>query len=407
MTSWINLDYNATTPVAPEVLEAMLPYFTELSFNPSSQGTFSKQITADIESAREQVAKLVGVSADSLIFMSGATEANLSAILSHAHFLHPSESLPVLVSPIEHSSVINNLVEHQQSFEYFKVDNQGVVDLVDLRDKLSAGNYAYLNLMWANNETGVIQPVKEIDALLSEFDLPWHCDISQAAGKVSLNLSDFSSIVSASISAHKFHGPKGVGALYLKKGCRFKPLIYGGGQESNHRSGTQNTPSIIGMGVAAQLAYAVIHGSGDSEMPVDALSPIATLRNLFESQLSVAVSGCHVISHQAPRLPNTSYVIFDDCEGEGLKILLNHYKVICAIGSACLTGKQQASHVPLALGLDEIQAKSALRFSLSRDTRKTEIEDAVILLAKAVKKFRSVQAQADSVGPVTVYKPTK
>ncbi len=398
MSTWINLDYNATTPVAPEALEVMLPYFTELSINPSSQGKIASQINADIENARSQLAKLVGVNSDTLTFMSGATEANLTAILSHAYFLKPSAQKPILVSPIEHSSVINNLILHEQAFEYLSVDSQGVVDLLDLRHKLESGNYAYLNLMLANNETGVIQPIEAINALLNEFGLPWHCDISQAVGKVPLNLTEYTSIVSASISGHKFHGPKGVGALYIKSGCEFKPLIYGGGQESDKRSGTQNVPSIIGMGAAAHLAHDYLISNNQS---------VKELRDEFELALLKQIDDCQVISEKALRLPNTSYLIFNNCEGEGLKILLNHYKVNCATGSACLTGKQKASHVPLALGLDEKQAKSALRFSLSRYTTKHEIEQAIPLVVKAVEKFRSVQAQTPSVGPVTVYKPAQ
>ncbi len=394
MSTWINLDYNATTPVAPEALEVMLPYFTELSINPSSQGKIASQINADIENARSQLAKLVGVNSDTLTFMSGATEANLTAILSHAYFLKPTTKKPVLVSPIEHSSIINNLILHKQAFEYLTVDNQGVVDLIDLRQKLETGEYAYLNLMLANNETGVIQPIDSINSLLNEFNLPWHCDVSQAAGKITLNLPHFTSIVSASISAHKFHGPKGIGALYIKAGCEFKPLIYGGGQESDRRSGTQNVPSIIGMGAAAKLANDYLDNHTQS---------VENLRNKFEQTLLEQVDNCQVISQQALRLPNTSYLIFDNCEGEGLKILLNHYKVHCATGSACLTGKQKASHVPLALGLSEFQAKSALRFSLSRYTTKQEVDQAIPLVVKAVKKFRSVQSQTPSVGPVTIY----
>jgi cysteine desulfurase len=251
------------------------------------------------------------------------------------------------------------------------------------------GNAAYVSLMAANNETGVIQPLREAAALAHERGLPVHTDAIQGAGKIPLHVGDLG-VDLLSLSAHKFHGPKGVGALFLRNGLRFKPLLQGGGQESGRRSGTENTAGIVGMGAAA----AIVRASSQS---------LASLRDAFEATVLAEVVGVTVNGDCDHRLPNTSHLSFDSCDAAGLLILLDEAGVACSAGSACMTGKQRPSHVQLAMGIPETRAKSSLRISFSRLNTMEEALAAAAAVKKAVEKLRRVQGSG--VGPVTVYSP--
>jgi cysteine desulfurase len=251
------------------------------------------------------------------------------------------------------------------------------------------GNAAYVSLMAANNETGVIQPLREAAALAHERGLPIHTDAIQGAGKIPLHVGDLG-VDLLSLSAHKFHGPKGVGALFVRNGLRFKPLLQGGGQESGRRSGTENTAGIVGMGAAA----AIVRASSQS---------LASLRDTFEATVLAEVAGVTVNGDRDHRLPNTSHLSFDRCDAAGLLILLDEAGVACSAGSACMTGKQRPSHVQLAMGIPETRAKSSLRISFSRLNTMEEALAAAAAVKKAVEKLRRVQGSG--VGPVTVYSP--
>jgi cysteine desulfurase len=263
-----------------------------------------------------------------------------------------------------------------------RLEMAGLVQVLD--------SAAYVSLMAANNETGVIQPLGEVAAMARERGLPIHSDAIQAAGKVSIDVRELG-VDLLSISAHKFHGPKGIGALYVREGLRFSPLLHGGGQESGRRSGTENTAAIVGMGAAAASAMRL---AGDS---------IQEFRDAFENKVSAEVPGALVNGDVSHRLPNTSHFSFEGCDAAGLLILLDDAGLACSAGSACMTGKQKPSHVQLAMGIPEGRAKSSLRFSFSRLNTMAEALAAAEMVAKAVGKLRRVQGVG--VGPVAVYSP--
>lgn len=376
----IYLDNNATTRVAPEVLEAMRPWTDEAYGNPSAGYRLGREARRAVERAREQVAALVGARPDEIVFTSGGTESNNAAIGS-ALALRP-DRLALLTSTVEHSAVEEVAKFHHENgreARFCPVDALGRLDLDAWREHLGKGDVALAALIWANNETGVVSPLAEAAALAAEHDAYFHVDAVQAVGKLPVRVEDFP-IHTLAVSAHKLHGPKGVGALWIHRLARFRPALYGGGQESGRRSGTENVAAVVGFGVAAELAGAALGSSGS----------IAALRDRFEQGVLAAVEGAEVNGDPAGRVPNTSNLFFPGVDGEGLLILLDEAGLCCSPGSACSTGQVKPSRIVRAMGHSAVRARASVRFSLSRYTLSEEVDAAVAAVAKAVGKLRVV-----------------
>jgi len=381
----IYLDANATTPLLPEVLEAMLPWLRDGYANPSGSYAAAKRARRAIDEARGQVAALIGAQPGEIIFTGGGTESVNTALLSLDRLTGQGAAV---VSAIEHSAVLRCLEDQSRETRRVPVTAGGRLEIAAFAQALEGA--AYVSLMAANNETGVIQPLHEAAALARERGLPMHTDAIQAVGKIPLDVRDLG-VDLLSMSAHKFHGPKGVGALFVREGLRFKPMLQGGGQESGRRSGTENTAGIVGMGAAA------------AGMRRAAEPPLGVLRDAFESWVLKEIPGVWVNGDLSHRLSNTSHLSFDRCDAAGLLILLDDAGLACSAGSACMTGKQKPSHVQLAMGIPEARAKSSLRLSFSRLNTLEEALAAAGILKKVVEKLRRVQGSG--VGPVTVYSP--
>lgn len=391
----IYLDSNATTQIHPEVLEAMMPFLTDYWYNPSSGYRAAKVVRQALDQAHEQVAALIGAQPDEIVFTGCGTESN-NAVLSYLAS-KAGDNRRIITSEIEHSAILrycDSLAETQEfSVEKVGVGSDGRLDLDGYRMVLAEGGVAMSSLMWANNETGVIQPMAEVSELTREAGVPFHSDAIQAVGKTPVNVQDVS-VDYLSISGHKLHAPKGVGALYIRSGMPFSPLLRGGGQEAGRRSGTENVASIVGLGKAAELMKA--------RLDQDAHAGVAALRNHFEKRLQAELEGVRVNGSLEHRTANTSHQSFESCEAAGLLILLDEYGVQCSAGSACMTGKQQPSHVQTAMGISAAQAKSSLRISFSIFNTLDECDAAVEAVKKAVNKLRSVQG-GPGVGPVQVF----
>ena len=383
----IDLDANATTPLLPEVFDAMLPWLREGYANPSGAYAGGKLARKAIDYAREQVADLIGADASEIIFTSGGTESVNTALRSLNSLVGEGTAL---VSAIEHSAVLQCVKNLTRQVAVIPVTTGGRIDIDAFRTDLDGA--AYVSVMAANNETGVIQPLREVAELARGKGLPVHSDAIQAVGKIPLNVRELG-VDLLSMSAHKFHGPKGMGALWVRTGLRFQPLLYGGGQEAGRRSGTENTAGIVAMGAAAGCAKRFL---------MDATSLLA-MRDVFEETVLAEVSGVMANGDAEHRLPNTSHLSFDGCDAAGLLILLDEAGVACSAGSACMTGKQQPSHVQLAMGIPAARAKSSLRISFSRMNTLAEASAAAQAVKQAVEKLRRVQGAG--VGPVMVYSP--
>ena len=381
----IDLDANATTPLLPEVLDAMLPWLREGYANPSGAYAGAKLARKAIDCAREQIADLIGADPSEIIFTGGGTESVNTALRSLDSLVGEGAAL---VSAIEHSAVLRCVENLKREVRVIPVTTGGRIDI----DAFSAAldGAAYVSLMAANNETGVIQPLMEAAEMARRKGLPVHSDAIQAVGKIPLNVRELG-VDLLSMSAHKFHGPKGVGALYVRTGLRFEPFFHGGGQEGGRRSGTENTAGIVAMGAAAGCAKCFLMGA-DS---------LPAMRDIFEKTVLAEVPGAIANGDPGHRLPNTSHLSFDGCDASGLLILLDESGVACSAGSACMTGKQRPSHVQLAMGISEARAKSSLRISFSRMNTLDEAVAAAQAVKRAVEKLRRVQGPG--VGPVVVY----
>jgi cysteine desulfurase len=386
----IDLDANATTRLAPEVLDAMLPWLRDCHANPSGSYRAAKQARSAIEQAREQVASLLGAAAEEIVFTSGGTESVNSALHSLHTLTRPDGH--AVVSAIEHSAVLRCVDALPREVLRLPVDSGGRLKLNDLEQ--SIGQAAFLSVMAANNETGVIQPLVEAIQLAHKAGIPIHSDATQAIGKIPFSIQDHACDL-LSLSAHKFHGPKGVGVLYIRKSLDFDPMLLGGGQESGRRSGTENTAAIVGMGVAAEIAA--------KQLKEGLSGKLAEMRNHFEELVIKSITGVTRNGDQQHRLPNTSHLSFEGCEAAGLLILLDEAGIQCSAGSACMTGKQQPSHVQLAMGISATHAKSSLRFGFSRFNTVEDLTAAAEALQAAVEKLRGIQGSG--TGPVVVYTP--
>ena len=385
----IYADANATTPLLPEVLDAMLPWLAEHFENPSGSYVGAKRVRAALDEARGQVAGLLGAAPEEIVFTGCGTESVNAALHSLDALCGPGA---VVVSAIEHSAVLRATEKMRREVRRVAVDAGGRLDPDAFAAALEGA--AFVSIMLANNETGVIQPLREVVAMARERGLPVHTDAVQAAGKMPIDVRTLE-LNLLSVSAHKFHGPKGVGALFIRKGLRFEPLLHGGGQENGRRSGTENAAGIIGMGMAAQLATRWLADDG--------MARLAELRDAFEARALTEIKGVTLNGDSSHRLPNTSHLSFDGCDAAGLLILLDEAGVACSAGSACMTGKQQPSHVQLAMGIPASRAKSSLRFGFSRMNSMDDALATAAALAKAVEKLRRVQGPG--VGPVAVYSP--
>lgn len=381
----IYLDANATTQPDPEVLEAMLPWLGGRFGNPSAGHAAGRAARRAVEEARGRVAALLGAEPEEVIFTSGGTEG-----INTVHLFARAEwpERPVLViGAAEHAAVLECARRWEKSggeVRRVAVDAQGVTHPEALRAALAPGRTALVSLLWANNETGVIAPMRELVEAAHEAGAPVHADAVQAAGKMPLDLRAVP-VDYLSLSGHKMHAPQGVGALYVSRRAAFRPLLLGGGQERGLRSGTENVPGIVAYGQAAALARA--------RMP-DALLRMRRLRESLERRILAALPDAVIHGCEAERLPNTSSICFPGADAAGLLILLDQKGLACSGGSACHSAALHPSHVLEAMGLDAAHAASTLRLSLNHLTTETEIETAAALVIQAVEKARALKNEA-------------
>jgi len=374
----IYLDNNATTKVAPEVLEEMLPYFHDLYGNPSSIHSFGGQVAKKIAEAREKVATLLGAEPDEIVFTSCGTESDNAAILS-ALSLNPGKN-HIVTSRVEHPAVkvlCERLAEKGYRVTELPVDSEGMIDLDTYRRSLTPDT-AVISIMWANNETGVIFPVEEMASLAKERGILFHTDAVQAAGKIPINMKN-NEIDMLSISGHKLHAPKGIGILYIRKGTSFSPFLIGGHQEKGRRGGTENVPSIIGLGKACELAYLNMEKKNGR---------VKSLRDRLEDGLLKRIPRCKVNGHRQNRLPNTTNMSFESVEGESILLLLDQYGICASSGSACTSGSIQPSHVLKAMGVPYTMIHGSVRFSLSIYNTEEEIDFVIDVMPKIIERLR-------------------
>ncbi len=375
----IYLDYNATTPVLQEVLDAMLPYFTEDWGNPSSTYKFGYKIKTAIETAREQVANLIDAHPMEVIFTSCATESNNAAI--HAALKANPNKRHIITSTVEHSSVLNYCMALETEgyrVTCLPVDREGSLKLADLENAIT-DETAIVSLMWANNETGVLFPVKEIAEICQSRGVFYHCDAVQAAGKVDVNLRNVS-ISYLSLTGHKFHAPKGIGALYFRRKTPVSPYVYGGHQERNLRGGTESVPLIVGIGKAAEMACKHL---------VDYEKKVRPLRDALEDGILKSISNTELNGHQTVRLANTTNITFHGIESEALLILLDKEGVCASSGSACLADSDEPSHVVKAMKPNSASSQQMIRFSLSDSNSAEDIHLALAAIQRVTRALRS------------------
>jgi cysteine desulfurase len=374
----IYLDNNATTPVLPEVFEAMRPYFADQFGNASSIHHHGQHTRAAVEDARDSVAALLGCRASEIIFTSGGTEADNLAI---AGLVGAGEH--IITSSIEHHAVLlacKHLEETGVEVTVLPVDGRSLVDPADVRRALRP-NTRLISVMMANNETGVLQPVEEIGKIAAEAGAYFHTDAVQAAGKVKGEVKHIG-CHALSISGHKIHAPQGVGALYLQKGIPLRPLFYGGRHERSRRAGTENVPGIVGLGKAAQLAKEALDRADDRKM--------SAMRDRLQQGILAQVEDAGVNGDGSARVPNTTNIRFDYIDGEAMVIALDLKGVAVSTGAACSSGAIEASHVLLAMGLRPDQARASIRFSLGKQTVAEDIDYALELVPEVVARLREL-----------------
>jgi cysteine desulfurase len=374
----IYFDHNATTPVLPEVFEAMRPYFCDEWGNPSSAYRFGSKLKKLIGSAREQVAEMIGALPEEILFTSCATESNNAAIL--AVLKSSPAKRHIVTSAVEHSSVLNHcqaLEKEGYRVTCLPVNRDGLLNMADLEGALT-DQTAVVSLMWANNETGVLFPVQDIAELCRERGVLFHCDAVQAAGKVEMNVR-VTQVDYLSLSGHKFYAPKGVGALYVRRKSPFVPFLHGGHQENGLRGGTENVPLIVGLGKAAELA---------SRRLRDFDTKVRPLRDKLETSTLTKIANTEVNGHSDSRLANTTNIIFRGVESETLLVLLDQAGICASKGSACLGNSDGPSHVIKAMKPDGVTARESLRFSLGINSREDEVHACIDTLVRGVAGLR-------------------
>ena len=377
----VYLDNNATTAVAPEVLEAMLPFLRDRYGNPSSMHAFGGDIGGDVERAREKLAALLGAEHSSeVLFTSCGTESDNTAILSALEA--STDRRQVLTTRVEHPAVLS-LVKHleRKGVEVVRigVDRDGNLDMVELREALSART-AIVSVMWANNETGVVFPVEEIARMAHEVGALFHADAVQAVGKIPLDMKR-STIDMLSLSGHKLHAPKGIGALYVRRGTKFRPFLIGGHQERNRRGGTENVAGIVALGAAAELAGRHLK---------DEQTRVRGLRDRLEQGLLDGVPDTIVNGNRERRLPNTTNVSFEFVEGEAILLMLDRIGVCASSGSACTSGSLEPSHVLRAMGVPFTFAHGSVRLSLSRYNTDEDVDHVLRELPPVIARLREI-----------------
>jgi cysteine desulfurase len=377
----VYLDNNATTPVLPEVLEAMRPYFGEQFGNASSIHHHGQETRAAVERARESVAELMGCRASEVVFTSGGTEGdNLAIFGMMGGLVKPGEH--VVTSTIEHHAVLNSckrLAEKGCEVTSVPVDGRGLVDPDDVKRALRPAT-KLISIMMANNETGALQPVEAMGKIAAEADVYFHTDAVQAAGKIPIDVNQIRCDL-LSISGHKIHAPQGVGALYIRKGTLLEPMLYGGSHERSRRAGTENVPGIVGLGKAAELALAAFERGDDKKM--------AALRDRLEREL-LGIDATGLNGEGAPRVPNTTNIYFDCIEGEALVIALDLKGLAVSTGAACSSGAIEPSHVLTAMGLRPERARASIRFSLGKQSTAEDVEFALELVPETVARLREL-----------------
>jgi len=380
----IYLDHNATTPVEPAVLDAMLPYFSADFGNAASIHTPGQRARYAVETAREQVAALLGARPQEIIFTSGGTESDNHAIFGIVRN-HPGATKHIISTQIEHEAVLNacQFLEKDSggSIEvtYLPVDQNGLVDPEAVRAAIRPQT-ALITIMHANNELGTVQPLEQIGKIAAQNDIFFHIDAVQSAGKIPLDVNVLNVDLLA-ISGHKFYAPKGTGALYIRGGTRLRQLLYGGHHQRGFRPGTENVPGIVGLGKAAELARAALS---------DDASRLSLLRDHLEKELLTRIPQSRANAAVAPRTPNTTNITFPGLEGEALIISLDLKGLSCSTGAACSSGAVEPSHVLTAIGLCAEDARASIRFSLGRHTTAQEIATALEIVPAAVKDLRQL-----------------
>jgi cysteine desulfurase len=380
MDKVIYVDNNATTQTDPAVFETMKPFFSEMYGNPSSIHTFGGQVASHIKKARESLASLLGCEPTEIIYTSCGTESDNSAIMS-ALFLNP-ERRKIVISKVEHPAVKNlgsELVRRGYRVEEIPVDGKGRIDMDKLKHEVNAET-AVVSVMWANNETGNIYPVQEIAEIAHQHGALFHTDAVQTVGKIPINLAK-GNIDMLSLSGHKIHAPKGVGALYVKRGVRFRPYIIGGHQERSRRGGTENVTGIVALGKAAELAQ--------KNMKIEN-TKVKELRDRLEKELTSRIPKTRVNGDIQNRLPNTTNISFEFIEGEAILLLVNQFGICASSGSACTTGSLEPSHVLRAMGVPYTAAHGSIRFSLSRFNTDEEIDYIIEKLPPVIARLRQI-----------------
>jgi cysteine desulfurase len=376
----IYVDNNATTKVAPEVFEAMLPYLQEDDGNPSSMHTFGGKVDRNIKEARTSVASLLGAAPEEIVFTSSGTESDNTAIW--AAIQSNPDKKHIITSRVEHPAV-KNLFEYLSKNGYrvtfIPVDSKGRLDMDYLYENLT-DNTAIVTIMWANNESGVIFPIEKISQIVKERGAVFHTDAVQAVGKIQIDLNKID-VDMLSLSGHKLHGPKGVGALYIRKGTKFSPFLIGGHQESGRRGGTENVASVVGLGKASELA---------ADYMEEENTRVKQLRNKLESELLKQIPNTIINGDRENRLPNTTNVSFEYVEGESILLMMDELGVCASSGSACTSGSLEPSHVLRAMGVPFTAAHGSIRFSLSIYNTEEEIDFIIEKLPPIIKRLREM-----------------
>ena len=380
----VYMDNNATTKVAPEVLEVMLPYYSNLYGNPSSMHSFGGQVGKSLKEAREQIANLIGASPDEIIFTSCGTESDSTAIFSALQAF--PEKRHIVTTRVEHPAVknlcenIDKLTGHKHKITQLPVDREGMLDLQRYEESLTEDT-AIVSVMWANNETGVIFPVAAMAEIAKSRGILFHTDAVQAVGKIPINLMKNSAIDFLSISGHKLHAPKGIGVLYVRRGTPFAPFLIGGHQEHGRRGGTENVASIIGLGKACEMAGLRME---------DENTRVKGLRDKLESGLLNAIPHSMLNGHKTERLPNTTSVSFEFVEGEAILLHLDRFGICASSGSACTSGSLEPSHVLRAMGVPFTAAHGSIRFSLSVFNTEAEVDFILEKLPPIIENLREL-----------------